>query len=190
MPSFELVLHSKREEDVQSFLAQYPDILISAFANHPGGSGRTLCIPKFRFGTEFICDFLILYGHFGRWEVTLIELEPPTANPFTKAGNFAKRLNEAIRQVHDWLGWIHTNPEYFRTSLSKHSDELADTSHPIDRFTRIMTCAKIIIGRRSMLTPSVNARRHTVYAESGQRLEIIPYDRLVKFYDYDRYKEA
>jgi hypothetical protein len=193
--SFELTLQSRKEEVVQAYLANHPEILISVF-RPPWSGGTTQCFPKFRLGAEFVCDFLILDGHYGRWDITLIELEPPHARAFTKAGNFARRLNEALRQVHEWFAWIHENPTYFRAALSRHCSEFAgeslETPPPewMPHRSRVMTCAKIIIGRRSMLTPTDNSRRHTVFAESERKIEIIPYDRLVKFYDYDLRRDA
>jgi|ERR1039458_1915930 hypothetical protein len=181
MTSLQDILQSKREEDVQRFLADNKDILLWAFAT-PSWAG-SWCFPKFRFGEKFVSDFLLLYGHSGRYEVTLIELEPPTARQFTKSGTFARRLNEAVRQVHDWFTWIHDHPEYFRSALSEHCSEFRVDSAMTRGGCRVTTSAKIIIGRRAMLTPTDNARRHTLFAESDRNMEIVPYDRLLEIHN-------
>lgn len=185
--TFEEALRNKREEVVHAYLARHPEMHISTF-EEPWRRGATLCMSKYRLGAEFVCDFLILQGHAGRWDITLIELEPPWAQPFTKAGNFSKRLNEAIRQVHEWFAWIHNNSTYFRNGLSKRNTDFAAKDY-LGELSWVMTCAKIIIGRRYMLTPEQNARRHAVFAESHRQIEIMPYDRLNRAYDYDLYKE-
>jgi hypothetical protein len=42
-----------------------------------------------------------------------------------------------------------------------------------------MINAKIVIGRRSMLSDRDNETRSTIYEQSRGALELVPYDRLV-----------
>lgn len=116
MKNFETVIESSKEEDVQSYLSKNRQILLAAFGNHWMVNE---CIPKFRFGNEYVSDFVIVTGQSFSYDITLVELEPPTERPFTQAGKFAKRLNDAIGQVNDWFAWIHDNEDYFRKSLSR-----------------------------------------------------------------------
>src|SRR5436305_691226 len=104
------ILKSSREEDAQEYLAGHPEILLSAFTLR----WRVReCIPKFRFGAEFVSDFVLVEGQSWRYHITLIELEPPTEKVYTRDGKFAKRLNGAIGQISDWLNWIDENESYF-----------------------------------------------------------------------------
>jgi hypothetical protein len=178
------ILKSSREEDAQEYLAGRPEILLNAFTLR----WRVReCIPKFRFGAEFVSDFVLVEGQSWRYHITLIELEPPTEKVYTRDGKFAKRLNGAIGQISDWLNWIDENESYFRQSLSK---SIASTygsrqiQRPLEgyniRTRRHIIKAKIIIGRRSFLTEDDNKRKETLYNSTSGRIEIIPYDRLVE----------
>ena len=209
------VLASAREEDSQQYLTNHPGILLATLGRRVYSN---CLIPRFRFGNEHVSDFVFIE----RGSITagspwifiyLVELEPPTARPFTRSGAYAKRLNVAIRQVTDWMSWIRSNDSYFRASLSKavrsdaayHApsfnlneliDYLSDPRTPKntdsvlrrwadqDQSTAFQTStilinAKIIIGRRFMFSPDDNRRRASLFYESQQKIEIIPYDRLV-----------
>jgi len=176
--NFSDVLASDREEDTQSFLAKHQQLLLAAF-----GDIWTVneCIPKFRFGTEFISDFVIITGQSCRYEVTLIELEPPTAIPFTKQGKYARRLNDAMGQINDWLAWIHNNDSYFRSRISaamQNEYGSKQISNPIVQSDLFVSC-KIIIGRRSNMSREDDIRRTTLFRQAHRQLEIVPYDRLL-----------
>ena len=187
MTTFAEVVESPREEDVQQYLTENPHILLAAFGSHWAVNE---CIPKFRFGTEYVSDFVIVTGQSFSYDITLIELEPPTERPFTKAGKFAKRLNNAIGQVNDWFAWIHENEDYFRKSLSKEmkdgygASQITFPGGPggLERRSRHrdFICAKIVIGRREMLTEDDDKRRATILHQTQKGIEILPFDRLLE----------
>ena len=192
MRKFEDVIQSSREEDVQSYLSDNQNILLAAFGD---GWAVNECIPKFRFGNEYVSDFVIVTGQSFSYDITLVELEPPTEQPFTKAGKFAKRLNDAIGQVNDWFAWIHENEDYFRKSLSKamknsYGARQIEKPHrnerlgfPDENRHRNFVSAKIVIGRREMLTEEDNKRRATIYSQTHKGIEILHFDRLIKLED-------
>ena len=181
---FNTVLQSSREEDVQRYLSQNLDIILATFGDDWVVNE---CIPKFRFGNEFISDFVVVTGQSFHYQVTLIELEPPTEKPFTKDGKYAKRLNDALGQINDWFGWIHDNSDYFLQSLSRSmNDEYEASQISADhssfkrlRERRTLVSAKIVIGRRDMLTEEDDKRRATIFAQTNRDIEILPYDRIV-----------
>lgn len=178
MKTFREILVDNREETVQKYLQQNPIILNSAFGLKWAANE---CFPKFKFGNEFISDFVIISGQSYSYDITLIEIEPPTEKIFTKNGKYAKRLNEAIGQCNDWLSWINENVEYFKTSVSKKFKDGYKAYEMQPQFMhRIFVSCKIIIGRRNMLTDDDNKRRATIFAQSNKTLEIVPYDRLVE----------
>jgi hypothetical protein len=79
---FENVLDTAtREEDIQQFLAENPYILAEQLphCHH--------VIPKFRFGGEFVCDFLLpeIASSGPTW--VLVELEPVNARLVTASGH-------------------------------------------------------------------------------------------------------
>ena len=191
MDDFATILESAREEDSQQYLTQNMDILVAAFG---GGWMVNECIPKFRFGTEYISDFVIVTGQSFSCDIVLVELEPPTDNPFTKAGKYAKRLNDAMGQVNDWFAWIHDNQDYFHRSLAKEMDysEAVDTGladSPSRGRGLDFISAKIVIGRRKMLSDDDNKRRATILKQTNKTIEIVPYDRLLEMESKLRSKE-
>ena len=52
-------------------------------------------------------DFMILTGQSYSYWINLVELEPARKSLFTKDGDYAKRLNHAIKQVDEWDDWIN-----------------------------------------------------------------------------------
>ncbi len=172
------ILDDSREETVQKYLEKNPSLLLAAFGNRWVVNE---CIPKFKFGNEFISDFVIVTGQSFSYDITLIELEPPTERIFTQNGKYAKRLNDSIGQINDWLSWINDNMDYFKQSLAKKINNYYGASQINGLHTRrLFVSSKIIIGRRSMLTDEDNKRRATIYAQTNKTLEILPYDRLIE----------
>lgn len=53
---FEHAISENKEETVQKYLADNDAILIRTFFS----TGTFFCVPKFRFGNEFISDFLLV----------------------------------------------------------------------------------------------------------------------------------
>lgn len=177
--SFEAALADPREERVQQFLAQNPGILLDAFG-HPWTVNQ--CIPKLKLGLEFVTDFVIVTGQSYSYDIILVELEPPDARPFTAGGKYARRANDALGQINDWFSWLEINHAYFLTSVANALDSIYGTSQLGGSFgakRKIFISAKIIIGRRDMLSEEDNGRRTALYASTGKRIEIVPYDRLL-----------
>ena len=182
MSKFSDILNSPREEDVQQYLTNHSGVLLAAFGSNWAVNE---CIPKFKFGNEYVSDFVIVTGQSFSYDIILIELEPPTEKPFTKSGKYAKRLNDAIGQVNDWFAWIHDNEDYFRSSLARKMKnflgacQIKDHRHLRKRHRQFLS-AKIVIGRREMLTEEDDKRRATVYSQTNKGIEILPYDRLLE----------
>jgi precorrin-6B methylase 1 len=137
---------------------------------------------KFRFGNDYISDFVLCSWTSIGLKITLVELEPPGERPFTKNGKYARRLNEAIGQINDWMAWILENRDYFSrsiaTSLRRYSG--ADDHPALRRRQRSeFVDAKIIIGRRSHLSEADDKRRQAIFQSTNKTIEITNYDRLL-----------
>ena len=108
----------------------------------------------------------------------MIELEPSTSSIFTKQGDYAQRLNHAIKQVDEWSDWIKRNEPYFRDCLQKElKKKYPSFDETLQHTRRFIVSSNIIIGRRDMLSDEDNKRRAQEYEKSN--LDIITYDRLV-----------
>ena len=170
------LLDNSKEEILQQYLEQHKKILIAAFGQPKWVYNFVL--PKFKFGSDYISDFVVFTGQSYSYWIKLIELEPSTSQVFTKQGDYAQRLNHAIKQVDEWSDWITRNEPYFRDCLQKAlQKEYPSFSEILDYTRRFIVSSKIVIGRRATLSVDDNKRRAQEYEKSN--LDIITYDRLV-----------
>lgn len=170
------LLECEREESIQKYLEENPQILTATFGMPEWA--YNIVIPKFRFGSDYISDFVIITGQSYSYWIYLIELEPATEKIFNKNGNYAKRLNNAIKQVDEWGDWINRNENYFKESLLNSIKKIdCAFQETFDYTRRFIVIKKIIIGKRTMLTEEDNRRRAIEYEKKG--IEIVTYDRLV-----------
>ena len=170
------ILDKNREEILQQYLEQHKEILIAAFG--APGWFYNLVLPKFKFGSDYISDFVVFTGQSYSYWIKLIELEPSTSLIFTKQGDYAQRLNHAIKQVDEWSVWIKRNEPYFRDCLQKElKKKYPSFDETLKHTRRFIVSSNIIIGRRDMLSDEDNKRRAQEYEKSN--LDIITYDRLV-----------
>jgi len=170
------LLDNSKEEILQQYLEQHKKILIAAFGQPEWVYNFVL--PKFKFGSDYISDFVVFTGQSYSYWIKLIELEPSTSQVFTKQGDYAQRLNHAIKQVDEWSDWIKRNETYFRDCLQKAlQKEYPSFSETLDYTRRFIVSSKIVIGRRATLSVDDNKRRAQEYEKSN--LDIITYDRLV-----------
>ena len=170
------LLDNSKEEILQQYLEQHKKILIAAFGQPEWVYNFVL--PKFKFGSDYISDFVVFTGQSYSYWIKLIELEPSTSQVFTKQGDYAQRLNHAIKQVDEWSDWIKRNEPYFRDCLQKAlQKEYPSFSETLDYTRRFIVSSKIVIGRRATLSVDDNKRRAQEYEKSN--LDIITYDLLV-----------
>lgn len=164
------LLDNSKEEILQQYLEQHKKILIAAFGQPEWVYNFVL--PKFKFGSDYISDFVVFTGQSYSYWIKLIELEPSTSQVFTKQGDYAQRLNHAIKQVDEWSDWIKRNEPYFRDCLQKAlQKEYPSFSETLDYTRRFIVSSKIVIGRRATLSVDDNKRRAQEYEKSN--LDII-----------------
>ena len=161
----EVVLTAKDERPIQCFLEINPFILVQHLS---GGHGRWV-VPSKRFGAEYVPDFVIgelnSLGH--HWKV--VELESPTASLFTKAGDPAKALNHAIRQITEWRAWLKDNRDYATRLKDEGGLGLKDIDSNVPGL--------ILIGRRRVVTPECNRLRRQL--SDDLNIQIHTYDYLL-----------
>ncbi len=173
----DIVNNAKCEEELQSYLKENNDILVATFGTPEWAYNIT--IPKFKFGSDFISDFVIIHGQSNSYWIELIELEPADANIFTKEGVYSYRLNGAIKQLDEWSDWIKDNLNYFKSSLQKASKEIyPEFYESFNNNRRFIINKHIVIGRRESLTEADNKRRSCELEKSY--LDIATYDRLIE----------
>jgi hypothetical protein len=181
-----LLAASPNEQTVQRFLKRYPYIVRNALNVHAWNSVHLKA--EFPFGRNYVADFLILSEDSGGWHTVLIELESPTARPFTKKGSPSSALSKGLAQLDEWKIWIGRNDTLFREQLSSlfrldaYSEHLSssdreDAAAIRDPHTVIDKEYIVVVGRRSSFADSETQERRAVYRGRGQQIR--SYDRLL-----------
>lgn len=169
-----------KEKYCQEYLNKHRKILMGEF-----GCPKwffNLVFPKFKFGSDYESDFIVIKGQSFSYWVELIELEPPSEKMFTKKGIYANRLNVAISQVNAWKDWIDRYDNDFRHLLQKKCQvEYPDFEESFYNTQRFIIRKNIVIGRRSDLSKEDNERRYMLRSE--QMINTVTYDRLADFED-------
>jgi len=140
----QLLDSTANEEALQKFLEQHRFILARASGWGPG----FLMVPKFKFGDEFVSDFVL--GSWPQiWEFTLVELEPKDVTAFNRDGTPSRRLSQALKQLAEWNDWITHNRAYFTKRIERHVhaylDEIAKSKsgsdgRPLEHLRRVDRC--------------------------------------------------
>lgn len=106
-----LISNDDREEDFQQFFSNNPTFLFKEVPAY--GDANAGIITKLPIGNSFVSDFAVfVYGQ-GGCKITLVEIEKPSDELFTKRLTPAKKLNNAIGQVTEWNEWITLNKQTF-----------------------------------------------------------------------------
>lgn len=151
------------EGKLQTFLESHAYFLLLA----PPVYDHFIALSQPHLGAEFRADFALYGSCNGPWW-TLVELEPPSEQMFTKAGDPSARLTHAMRQVRDWRAWITDNREYFATN---YPDDMS--------FGRCHINTGIIIGRRKDLDRP--AAKHLLQINQENRYDwIMTYDGILE----------
>lgn len=165
-PEFAALLEVEvKEEPYQQFLTRNPRLLILPMS---GGHGRWV-LPKQKFGDEFVSDFIIGEKHSGGYYWTLVELERPNMDAFTKAGQQTAELSHAINQIQSWRSFLTANQNYATRPISEHGLGLPDITNQVKGL--------IILGRRHRLQEKDRALRRQI--EHDLRIEIHSFDWLL-----------
>ena len=168
---------STKETDIQKYLEKNSNIMIAEF-------GQTdwyynILIPQFKFGSDYIADFVFLKGQSFSFWIDLIEIKPACSHMFNKDGTFSQKLNKAVFQVNSWKYWINENESAFREHLQKelrkkYSDFAEDFRMGYTR--RFVVKRNIIMSRRNLCVGFEKQRQQL--EESG--IHTITYDRLIQ----------
>jgi hypothetical protein len=171
-------------------LTQNQEILGRAFIRLMG-----FVIPKFKFGNEYVSDFLIADWPQG-WLFTLVELETKEAKRFNKDGTPARRLSQAMKQLSEWGQWIKAHESYFIERIEPHIENFISSLEPNSRFKGVEELLRhgryfsirhvAILGRRDESFPEDQKRRSALYDFTGNNIEILSYDWLLDLISVDR----
>ena len=183
-----LIDESVKEAPLQSFLEMHPDIIVNTFCQ---GAYYPVVFPQFHLADEFKPDFVMI-GHrsLASWDVDLIEIKPAVSNKklFNSKHQPTGNLRIAEGQVDQLQMWIERkgNREFFvQRTIDKILEEHAwDKSFRFDTATRndvdIMVWYRIVIGRRGDFEGWGDQYRTNKWRSSNNRVEIVPWDRLLE----------
>lgn len=193
MPTLEKSLQTtlkqaKTERPVQRWLEKNPLVLSAALG---GIVYPNKVISQFKFGTDFVADFVAFGAFSGACCFHFVELEPPGAPLFTKQGVAAKRLNGAFAQIAAWKGFVEKHRDEVLREFSKvftkrelvfeRGNEPTDTTGmPLnDPHQWLVWEYHIVIGRRETLTKEELGRKAAYYSQA--KIDVMTYDRLLEF---------
>jgi hypothetical protein len=179
-----------KETQLQSFLERHPDIIVNTFYQ---GAYYPVVFPKFHLADEFIPDFVMIGRRSGSaetsWDVDLIEIEPAILDKplFNKKRQSTGRLRIAEAQIMDWQRWMQKYEQ--RIFVPKAFEQLKSKKvwddHPqfytptTGTYQDVVVWYRIIIGRRKDFNGWGNQYRNLIWKKSGNRVEIVPWDRLL-----------
>ena len=183
-----LIERGTQESELQCFLTEHPDVLIRTFNQ---GAFYSTVFPKFHLADEFIPDFVMI-GHRSSWswDVDLIEIEPAVYERqlFNNKRQSTHRLRDAESQIKGWQTWMNKNRDSF--FVPRALKELKNKSAWDDRpeFYNLSSGThqyftawyRIIIGRRTDFEGWGTEYQNHIWTESGHRVEIVPWDRLLE----------
>lgn len=134
-------LHERYYHD---FLARHAHIFFPMFLQ------SLQVISKIRLGADLVTDLVLVRDEASLGlSYVLIEIEPPSATPFTKEGVASARLTRAIHQILDWKRWI----EEHRSEARKIFPSFL---HYVNAKTLFHFC--IVIGTRQNTRPWLDKR--------------------------------
>jgi hypothetical protein len=176
------------ETPLQEFLKTHPAILSRAFYQ---GAFYPTVFPKFELSNDFVPDFVIVaHRSSWSWDVDLIEIEPPVIEGglFNQKRQPKGRLRDAEAQITDWQNWMRQYEQsiFVPTALEALKGKGAWDGRPEyyklsnDTWQAMTVWHRIIIGRRTDFSDWGDKYRRTKWEESGNRIEIVPWDRLLE----------
>lgn len=106
-----LISNNSNEEAFQKFFSKYPNFLFRS--SHAAGDPIVGILSKPPIGNFYKADFAILTHGQGGCGISLIELENPSDNLFTKKLTPAKKLQNSIGQITEWNELLLTEKKSF-----------------------------------------------------------------------------
>jgi hypothetical protein len=154
---------ASREEDIQKFLSDNPFILAEQLPH------CHYVIPKFRFGGEYVSDFLLPEMASSGTTWVLVELEPVNAQLVTASGQLAERVRVGVQQVRDWRDWLLNNRDMAIRARSKNGLGLSEIED---------VWGWVVVGRRGQVNQRFNQLRNQIRNDS--HIEVMTYDRILE----------
>jgi len=104
----ELLDSAMKEEQVQKFLADHPELLYPDFV---------LCYPKQKLGEDWVTDYVLMTQGLSGQEYVFVEIERPDKPMFVSEGHFSHQFTQAKNQLLTWSTWIADNRQYLERKL-------------------------------------------------------------------------
>ncbi len=106
----QLIGVAEREEDVQRFLSEHPQIIYPEYIE---------CYPKHKLGNEYVTDFVFLIQGANGVEYVFVELEKPSKKLFIVSGQPSAEFTQAKDQLNNWERWLTQNLNYAQQTLPR-----------------------------------------------------------------------
>lgn len=172
---------------MQLWLKKHPLVLSASLG---GVVYPNKVVSQFKFGTDFVADFVAFGAFSGACCFHFVELEPPGSSLFAKSGVAAKRLNGALAQVAAWRAFVEKHRDEVLRELAKvfaqrelvfgseGSEPTDTTGMPIyDPHQWIICEYHVLIGRRDHLTKEELGKKAAYVTQT--KIDVMTYDRLL-----------
>lgn len=185
-----LLDESVEEAPLQQFLESHPQILVHTFSQ---GAQYETVFPKFELANDFVPDFIMIGRRSGSartsWDVNVIEIKRAVLDKvlFNKARQSAGYLRDAERKIKDLQRWMQKYEQtiFVPKAFEKLKEKGVWDDHPefytptSGTYQDVVVWYRIIIGRRTDFSNWGNEYQNLTWKESGNRIEIVPWDRLL-----------
>jgi hypothetical protein len=168
---------SKSERDIQCFFERNPSFVPGAWT--PGiKSGHyplhcaLITQPKLIGLRTKIPDFMWISTHSGGWYPTLVEIEKPSKNIFTKKGEPTADFSQARNQLEKWKTWFN-NPSNLSLFIKMY--QIPDY---MVRMRQMKLRMILVYGRRVEFESDPEKSRERMSLISSLDYDLMSYDRI------------
>lgn len=177
--AFEKLLddESKNENDVQSFLEEHSEFLVTPWLlNHQ--LHMNCIIAKFPIGDRS-ADFAYLTKSSDKWYLVLVEIERANKRLFNNSSKhvgMSAEFNEALAQINVWR-------EYWDEHQDVVKERLRPLLVPLGMARNKLELRRVlIIGRSDEKDKNESRRKRIAAIEADQKVEILTFDSLLRHY--------
>jgi hypothetical protein len=157
---------AKDEYPLQKTIEEFPSLLVSILTGSP-----KYLIPKPRFGSQYVPDFLIADVDSSGIRWILVEFETPMSSiSIRNCKDFDQYARKGISQILEWREWLTNNLAYADRDIKQDGLGLTGIRPDCDGL--------LIIGKRSLIKSPLRALRNREW--TSNKIRIRTYDGLIE----------
>ena len=166
----------QKEQVIQEFLELNSALIPTPYLENHGLHFNSI-ISKFSLSPALITDYIYISKSSSRWVITLVELENPDKDIFTKDMNntkFSSQFSAAIGQVQQWMIHIQNNKDEVKRLLSGFMKPINGNTVDFEY--------QLIIGRSNNKNMSEIRKNIFELNQKNAGIKILTYDQIIHYY--------